>query len=92
MKEKEKVTNQKDKWRKRVIAVICKYLEEMRDEKFVQGDNSQKVERAKAVASRAGKNEFNNLSVGKLKVIYNTFRVMNKGIKDTIETAYECIN
>jgi hypothetical protein len=75
-----------------VIAVICKYLEEMRDEKFMQGDSSQKIERAKAVASRAGKNEFNNLSVGKLKVIYNTFRVMNKGIKDTIETAYECIS
>lgn len=75
-----------------MIAVICKYLEEMRDEKFMQGDSSQKIERAKAVASRAGKNEFNALSVGKLKVIYNTFRVMNKGIKETIETAYECIN
>jgi hypothetical protein len=75
-----------------VIAVICKYLEEMRDERFVQGDSLQKVERAKAVASRAGKGDFNALSIGKLKVIYNTFRVMNKGIKDTIEAAYDSIN
>lgn len=64
----------------------------MRDEKFMQGDSLQKIERAKAVASRAGKNEFNALSVGKLKVIYNTFRVMNKGIKESVEAAYECIN
>lgn len=74
-----------------MIAVICKYLEAMRDEKFMQGDSSQRIERAKAVASRAGKNEFNNLTVGKLKMIYNTFRVINKGIKETIEEAYDTV-
>lgn len=63
-------------WRKRVIAVLCGYL----DSKGYEYDN--KVQAAKSTACRAagvGTDEFNRISVTKLRDIYNTFiKLRNK--------------
>ena len=65
----------------------------MMDEKYVNGSYEERIERIKAIACRGGKKEdFNKLDVTRLRTIYNTFRVINKTTKQTIETAYECIN
>lgn len=93
MKEKEKITNSKDRWRKRVIAVISEYLSSMHDEKYLEGGALERVERAKAVASHAaGKVEFNKIPRTKLIAIYNQFLVINKTMNQTLTTAYECLH
>ena len=85
--------SQKDIWRKRVIAVIGKYLSSMHDERYCSSGASERIERAKAVASHAAGNvEFNKIPRTKLIAIYNQFLVINKTMNRTITTAYECLH
>lgn len=65
----------------------------MMDEKYLNGSYEERIERIKSVACRGGnKEDFNKLDVTRLRTIYNTFRVINKTTKQTIEAAYDSIN
>ena len=44
--------SQKDIWRKRVIAVIGRYLEMMMDEKYMNGTKEERIDMIKSVACR----------------------------------------
>lgn len=64
----------------------------MMDEKYLNGSREERIERIKAIACRGGnKEDFNQLDVTRLRTIYNTFRIINKTTKQTIDTAYECL-
>lgn len=66
-----------DKWRKRVIAVIGAWLRSI--------NKPENIDEIKAIACRAtGCNNFNSITVSKLRIVYNEFVNKNK-IKETID-------
>lgn len=64
---KNPTANEANRWRRRVLAVVCQYLELMH-----QPSN---LNMAKAVACRAaGTDSFNSIPIDRLRSIYNAFR------------------
>lgn len=73
------VNEQLDKARKRLIAVIGSYLQEM-------GDNKNDIDRIKAIACRAAKvDTFNKISSDRLKSLYNAFLKRNRDLRSVDE-------
>lgn len=69
LSQKNNYNNDSNKWRKRVISTIGKYLEN-------QGyDNN--IDTIKAIAERIAKVKFNAITINRLQSIYNTFRNYN---------------
>lgn len=69
LSQKNNYNNDSNKWSKRVISTIGKYLEN-------QGyDNN--IDTIKAIAERIAKVKFNAITINRLQSIYNTFRNYN---------------
>lgn len=73
LSQKNNYNNDSNKWRKRVISTIGKYLEN-------QGyDNN--IDTIKAIAERIAKCSFNAITINRLIRIYNTFNKYNNDFK-----------
>lgn len=78
--------SESEKWRRRVIAAICSYLDR-RGQKF--DSPKKKIAYAVSTACRAaGEKNFNRISVSALQRVYNTFG-FQKSLKEIDERGYE---
>lgn len=75
--------------RKRVIAAVREFLEK-NDSKYALMSEQERIERVKAVACRASKTEdFNRISMTKLRAVYNTFLQLNKVMNQSAKVLRE---
>lgn len=83
---KRTYSNEGEKWRRRVIAAICSYLDS-RNQCFCS--RQQKIAYAMTIAQRAaGVENFNKISITGLQRVYNTFG-SQKSYKEIDDAGYE---
>lgn len=71
LSQKRRYRDEGEKWRRRVIAAICSYIDN-RGQRF--NTRQQKIAYAMTIAQRAaGVDSFNKISISGLQRVYNTF-------------------